>query len=430
MPIIRQSSFGEQAGLAANAFGQATQDQMGRRLQVEQMQRQRAQLEVENARRAALDIQNQENQERAFALQEARMAQDDAQFMRSQAARASRYGLPVNGANVLGMAQKLQQLDPQAYAEADAAMDELTAGRYLDGNVTAEALDNDPALAAVFTDVAQRLQVAQANANTVQVQDTVLQSMEMVHNLDPQWAQSNEGQKLLIEMQGLLADEGLTPAEAATEAKLLMNEATRRVGLKRDRERYMAQSEDLFKQYGGQVDEDVLRRAREAQASMLRVEDPYSSYLKIKAMMDPESRLIAEQANADGQRVGAQSAAALAARAGTNPERAGLRDQTVQEVGQSQSMADRMRQRTQRMKDQDAEMGWDSNRTDNIDRIARPNPIRDAMRAENLDPTNDAQVRAFVEKKRRENPYWPDPPPAGAFDPEGVYNLEAGNSNF
>ena len=402
MPIIRHTSFGEQAGAAASAFEQTTAAQNQQRIAAAQLQQRRQVLQVQQARQAALDLERQEAREQATALQQARIEQDESQFRRSQMMRAARYGVPVSGASTLKMVQRLGQLDPEAYGASSDELDRLTGGRYIDSAPTAEDLDNDPALPAIFVSVAERLRAAEAQQGAINAQDSLEGAVEMLSGMDQQWLQTRDGQRIEGEL-ALLAQSGDDPQDVLKSIRELELSATASESLYKDRIRWTQKAEELFEEFD--VDEELKRQARVRQAAIMRANDPKATYLEVKARLDPDSRLIAEKAYNDGH---SQGAAAEMAKRMMELAPWGLgRTASGQEEAPASPAA-----------------------TPGLQRALSPNPVRDAMREEGLDPSDKDARRAFIEEKRKTNPYWPEEPPREASDPFGLYDFTAASGKF
>lgn len=317
MPIIRlEGAAGGgigAAGQAAAAFDQGTADTrraMERRrfAELKIAEQQRREL-LELGRQAEQTAYNRRQDERQFQLQERSMRERETRPIRQQLARLGGMGGMPTGQGVLSMLGELNSLNPEAAQAIDAQFDQATGGRFANRDVTAADLDADPTLRdSLYSQVGGALLQAQHAQNEQAIQGTFESFVESVEGLDPQFLQTPRGQRTLLELQETLADPNITPREAETATRMALSEVNMRVGLRRDQTRYGTAIEDMIAESDAEPDDK--RKAREIAASIYRVQDPRSSYLKAKAILDPDARLIAAQAYRDGMDAGAGRAAA------------------------------------------------------------------------------------------------------------------------
>lgn len=271
MPIIRRSSFGEQAGAAANAFNQGTRDQNSQRIRVQQLQQQRQQFEIAQAQRSLEAVNAQKLQDRRLDLEEQRMGQIENRSIRDTVARAALRGEPVTGETALALANYLRDNDPEEFASSSQALDLLTGGRYAEQPPTAEQLDDDPSLGAVIIDLGARVDRVQQGQRFAGVQDAANSGTRTLVQLDEAWARSGEGLPYLEQLEELAYRDDISPKTAQLVASRIVRAATTLHGVRQDQKsRYEEAGELIGQAVRGDMTPEQVTRLRERRADLLR----------------------------------------------------------------------------------------------------------------------------------------------------------------
>jgi len=319
MPIIQMPGGNNPligAGAAAAAFDDRTRGLRERKFRQEERaqvaQQRRALTEIELAHRAQQEYARRAQQDREYELDVMREQGRDRRFWQGKAVGAG-ISPEISGANIIQMGARLEELDPARYQEflawaRDAHGIDFGEG---EGQVmpTPELMESLPGAPAMFARLTQALIPLEDANDEERIGEAFTGALESVGSMDPQWLETQEGQRWARDLESSLLREDMTPVEAQRRRNLAESDAMQRVGLKRDRTRYSQKIEDLVAEHklGDPLDDDAasqLRRIREIQARIYNSRTPRESYIRALAIADPDVNLASRMAHEDGMRQG------------------------------------------------------------------------------------------------------------------------------